>query len=180
MTTNRTYIGIGVVDGFVALSVLWSLFRPELLFVNATVNEAAPVAVVSAPPTASSNDKAVAQPTAATMSNGETTAQATAPDAMVGTAPTAVAAQPATWSATFQGLAHETKGTANVRVLEDGSRVLRLEDFMTSNGPDVRVYLVRVATERRTKRSTVVISLTSAHSKVISAIKTTRFQPMLI
>jgi Electron transfer DM13 len=42
----------------------------------------------------------------------------------------------------FQGLAHETSGTASVYQLEDGWRVLRLEDLRTSNGPDVRVYLV--------------------------------------
>jgi hypothetical protein len=42
----------------------------------------------------------------------------------------------------FHGLAHETKGTATVYRLPDGKRVLRLTDFETSNGPDVRVYLV--------------------------------------
>ncbi len=42
----------------------------------------------------------------------------------------------------FQGLAHETSGTASVYRLEDGRRLLRLEDLRTSNGPDLRVYLV--------------------------------------
>src|SRR4051812_17128950 len=42
----------------------------------------------------------------------------------------------------FHKGAHETKGTASVYKLEDGKRVLRLTDFMTSNGPDVRVLLV--------------------------------------
>lgn len=42
----------------------------------------------------------------------------------------------------FKGLAHETRGTAAVYQLPDGSRTLRLADFETSNGPDVHVYLV--------------------------------------
>jgi Electron transfer DM13 len=42
----------------------------------------------------------------------------------------------------FHSVAHETQGTATVHRLGDGARVLRLTEFMTSNGPDVRVYLV--------------------------------------
>ncbi|MEW9519094.1 DM13 domain-containing protein [Streptomyces tubercidicus] len=36
---------------------------------------------------------------------------------------------------------HDTSGTARALGLADGSRVLRLEDLKTSEGPDVRVYL---------------------------------------
>ncbi len=42
----------------------------------------------------------------------------------------------------FRGLAHETKGTATIYQLPEGKRTLRLTGFETSNGPDVRVYLV--------------------------------------
>ena len=42
----------------------------------------------------------------------------------------------------FKSIAHETKGSATIYRLADGKRVLRLAEFMTSNGPDVRVYLV--------------------------------------
>ncbi len=42
----------------------------------------------------------------------------------------------------FHSNAHETKGTASVLDVGGGRRVLRLTDFATSNGPDVRVYLV--------------------------------------
>ncbi len=41
----------------------------------------------------------------------------------------------------FHGVAHETKGTAAIYALPDGKRVLRLTNFETSNGPDVRVFL---------------------------------------
>lgn len=46
-------------------------------------------------------------------------------------------------SGQFQGLAHETSGSASVYQLADGRRVLRLEELHTSDGPDLRVYLVR-------------------------------------
>ncbi len=36
---------------------------------------------------------------------------------------------------------HKTQGTATIVTLEDGSSVLSLEDFKTTNGPDVYVYL---------------------------------------
>lgn len=40
---------------------------------------------------------------------------------------------------------HHTVGTATVLQLPDGRRLLRLTDFRTSNGPDVRVWLSAAA-----------------------------------
>jgi hypothetical protein len=54
-------------------------------------------------------------------------------------APVAVA------SGSFHSVAHETKGLATVHQLPDGARLLRLTEFVTSNGPDVRVYLIAAA-----------------------------------
>ncbi len=48
-------------------------------------------------------------------------------------------------SGQFHSVAHETRGTATVHDLGNGHRVLRFTDFTTSNGPDVRVYLVAAA-----------------------------------
>ena len=45
----------------------------------------------------------------------------------------------------FHSVSYETKGTATIHDLGGGHRVLRLTDFATSNGPDVRVYLVAAA-----------------------------------
>jgi hypothetical protein len=45
----------------------------------------------------------------------------------------------------FHSVAHQTRGTATVLELANGSRILRLTQFATSNGPDVRVYLVAAA-----------------------------------
>lgn len=41
-------------------------------------------------------------------------------------------------------LAHEGQGTATVYLLQDGSRVLRFEDFEVLNGPNLHVWLVPV------------------------------------
>jgi hypothetical protein len=43
----------------------------------------------------------------------------------------------------FTGILHKTSGKAIILRTADGGHVLRLEDFRTSNGPDVRVYLVK-------------------------------------
>ena len=46
---------------------------------------------------------------------------------------------------TFKTVHHDTKGTATVYRLADGKTVVRFSEFMTSNGPDVHVYLVKAA-----------------------------------
>lgn len=51
-------------------------------------------------------------------------------------------------SGRFNSVAHETRGAATIYQLEGGNRVLRLTEFATSNGPDVRVYLVAAADAR--------------------------------
>ena len=63
--------------------------------------------------------------------------------APAGTDPaTAIAAPMAIATGSFHSNAHDTRGKASVIALADGRRVLRLTDFATSNGPDVRIYLV--------------------------------------
>lgn len=52
-------------------------------------------------------------------------------------APTAVL-----YEGRFHDGAHKSTGLASVYRLADGTRTLRFTDFETSNGPDVRVYLV--------------------------------------
>lgn len=42
---------------------------------------------------------------------------------------------------TFVNGEHDTSGTARILRLTDGTRVLRLENFSTSDGPDVHVWL---------------------------------------
>ena len=57
-------------------------------------------------------------------------------------AATMVAAPMALLTGAFHSNAHETKGRAAVYRQADGSHILRLADFSTSDGPDVHVYLV--------------------------------------
>jgi len=45
-------------------------------------------------------------------------------------------------SGTFYSILHPTQGTATIYQMGDGTRVLRLASFSTSNGPDVHVYMV--------------------------------------
>jgi electron transfer DM13 len=59
--------------------------------------------------------------------------------------PTASAASSQLASGQFHSGKHETKGTATVFQLADNKKMLRLTNFSTSNGPDVRVYLVAAA-----------------------------------
>jgi hypothetical protein len=67
----------------------------------------------------------------------------------------------------FQGYAHETEGTAT---LYDGGgkTVLRLTNFKTSNGPDVRIYLVAApdATDDATVKNAEVVDLGSMKGNV--------------
>jgi hypothetical protein len=42
----------------------------------------------------------------------------------------------------FHGVAHATEGTATLYRLAEGQVTLRLTDFETSDGPDLRLYLV--------------------------------------
>ena len=62
--------------------------------------------------------------------------------------PTASAPSNKLASGQFHDGAHETKGNAVVFQLADGKKTLRLTDFATSNGPDVRVYLVAASDAR--------------------------------
>lgn len=68
----------------------------------------------------------------------------------------------------FHGVAHETKGTAAIFKTADGRTVLRLTDFMTSNGPDVHVYLVAAndATDNATVTNAGFLQLGSLKGNV--------------
>src|SRR6202030_1908525 len=45
-------------------------------------------------------------------------------------------------SGRFYSILHPTEGTATIFQMGDGTRILRLTSFSTSNGPDVHVYMV--------------------------------------
>jgi len=110
--TTRRSILIGT--AIVAGTALWYLFRPEALVINKTVSESFPAA-----------EHAMSS---MTKSPGMSAMAAHEPVKVV--------------SGRFHSNAHKTDGLATIYRLSDGRRVLRLTEFATSNGPDVRVYLV--------------------------------------
>jgi hypothetical protein len=115
MSSRRTLITLIAV---VAVGAAWYAFRPERLFVNQTVNESLEGA-------------------------GEPGIAMTASESGAAMAANVPPEQPRLVAqGTFHKGSHETRGTASVYALPNGRRVLRLTGFETSNGPDVRVYLV--------------------------------------
>lgn len=98
------------IAGLAVATTAWAVFRPELLFIDRSVNETFP----SGAPAAAAATSTASSPRV--LSTGM-----------------------------FHGVAHETKGTATIHELDGGKRVLRLTDFETSNGPDVRVLLIAAA-----------------------------------
>ncbi len=99
---------------------LWA-FQPWKAFTSSEVHEASPLAVSE--PTASTT-----QPQAASV----------APSSTAPAQPHELA------SGTFVSQEHETSGSARVIERADGTRVLRLEDLTSSDGPDVHVWLTDV------------------------------------
>jgi hypothetical protein len=87
-----------VAGALVLTAIVWYAFRPELLFIDNTVDEAFPV-------------------TAGEMM-GLTKAEGM-----------------------FHSVAHDTVGMASIIELDNQKRILRLDGFETSNGPDVHVLL---------------------------------------
>jgi hypothetical protein len=108
---RRRYVVAGAVVALAVALVGLIWFQPQKLFIDDTVNEAAPL---------------VAERTVVEPRTDASAARTTPPRERRGS---------------FSSLAHPTKGTATVLTLDDGSQVLRFEGFETSNGPDVRVYL---------------------------------------
>ncbi len=126
MTTRKSIL-VGTV--VVAAAALWYLFRPDALVISKTVNEPLPAAEhsMSARPESPGMVKS---------GSAMTEAPAMAPSAMAAEEPVKLA------GGRFHTNAHKTHGLATIYRLPDGRRVLRLTEFATSNGPDVRVYLV--------------------------------------
>jgi hypothetical protein len=96
MVRNKLLLSLA---GILVLAGVWWAFRPEKLFINQKVNEAAPMSV---------------DPEAQPIYTGK-----------------------------LEGKIHPTSGRATIYKSGDGKEYLRLSDFMTSNGPDVHVVLVR-------------------------------------
>ncbi len=119
-----------VVVALFAFGLYW--FQPWKLFVDQSVNEAFPGAVTTAdPPGYGTQD---------TRSEADGGGEAGTDDEQVSGA-TAAGEASVLFEGRFRSLEHATTGVAKVIELEDGSRLVRLEDLRTSNGPDLIVIL---------------------------------------
>ena len=136
MTKRRSIL---VSTALVAGGLLWYLFRPDALVISKTVNESFPAAEESGSKMHGSS----------TMNQSPQMAHAAMDSSAMGAmdhGQMADAKEPVKLvSGRFHTNAHETKGQATIYRLDDGRRLLRLTGFSTSNGPDVRVYLVAAA-----------------------------------
>lgn len=116
-----TWVALVVVVAGLVVGLV--LFEPWRAFTSSYLDESAPVAVTS-----EVSSPAPTAPTAPT--NTTSTPTTTAPPQPVVLA-----------EGTFVSQEHDTSGAARVLTLPDGSRILRLEGFHTSDGPDVHVWL---------------------------------------
>ncbi|MGQ0465182.1 MAG: DM13 domain-containing protein [Sporichthyaceae bacterium] len=110
---HKHWVQAGLAGGTVVVVVGLAAFEPWKLWVDKTVVEALPVAPVVAAP-------AVVQPVAMPAEEAEPVEE---------------------YRGEFISHEHGTTGQVRVLRLADGSRVLRLENLDTSNGPDLKVVL---------------------------------------
>jgi hypothetical protein len=110
---RRPIVWVIAAVGAVTVVVGLLLFEPWQLFVNQQVDEAAPVAAAPAEPGAPAESGAPAAPAEpVVLARGELISHE-----------------------------HESSGSVVVVELPDRSRVLRLENLNTSNGPDLKVWI---------------------------------------
>ena len=130
-------VGVAIV---VLVIVGAALFQPWRLFTSSSVNEALPVAppasTLASPSNApASNAPASDTPTSEAQGNGSPAPNTSASTPAVTTDPVVLG------FGNFKSQEHQTSGTAQLLELPDGSRVLRLENLASSDGPDVKVWL---------------------------------------
>ncbi len=109
--------------GVAGAAVLLAVFQPWKLVLDDVVDEALPGAVATAPASVTPTD------------------EPGAPSQPAAPSPTAVAGPVEIARGMFVTHEHETTGSVRLLTLADGTRVLRIEDLDTSNGPDLRVWL---------------------------------------
>ena len=121
------------------LAVGLYLFQPWRLFVDITVNEASPIDGIEVVEVAPTPDPTAGLEPTPTPTPSLAVAAAPVP------APSNVSKKPKKASiiakGTFISHEHGTEGSVQVIRLADGTRILRIEDLDTSNGPDLKVWL---------------------------------------
>ena len=131
------WFGAGLVIGIPVVAFGWWLLAP--LFLDTEVNEEFPLTENATIP--SNISQSEAETVMMTMAKVETKMDEAMPKEMM-EAPNVVVK-----SGNFQDgdSFHKGEGKATIYKLADGSHVLRFEDFKVTNGPDLRVLLVKSA-----------------------------------
>jgi Electron transfer DM13 len=149
-THVRRFVPIAVVALLLA-AVTFPLWRP--LFVNDVIDEAFPNLsleqrqMMDAMPQAEREAFIAMSETDGAMAQAMVEA-ALSPDSTADEAMPEMPAEPVVYAAgQFVGMdaIHQGSGSATIYQLEDGSRVLRFDDFRVTNGPDLHVLLARTA-----------------------------------
>jgi hypothetical protein len=126
---TRTALIAAAAVALVVAAVALPLFQPWRIFTDKVVDEALPGAVPISTPSSSATPPTVS---------------AAPPSAPAGTSPSAGETKTGPVTLLTGKLItheHETTGTVAVLRLADGSRILRLENLDTSDGPDLKVWL---------------------------------------
>lgn len=141
-------IGGAVLVGLVVFVLV--VFQPQKLFIDDKVDEALPGLVVAGASDAAGEEPMADEPMAEEpMADEEMADEPMADEEMAPTDPLEAAlaeaqrsgAPVAVSSGAFSSLDHPTSGEAYLVVQPDGSRLLRIENLDTDNGPDLRVVL---------------------------------------
>jgi hypothetical protein len=126
----------------VVVAVALAVFEPWRLFTRSTVDEALPVAVSTVGVVGPSDPASAQAPGSDRTGSPYVGVPATSGSAAVGEPGPTPPVQPmALAGGAFVDGEHATSGTASILQLPDGSRYVRLENFATSDGPDLQVWL---------------------------------------
>jgi hypothetical protein len=145
---RRPWVVLGVATVVAAVvAVALALFQPWKLWVDDTVNEAAPagaVPITAATPATAPDATTTTSPATSTLPPTSTPSVSAAPTTTA--APPTIAtpttmAVPMPVGGAFIGIDHGTTGTAVLLQDATGVQFVRLEELDTTNGPDLFVYL---------------------------------------
>jgi hypothetical protein len=140
MITRERLLWAGIPAAAAVAVFVLVFFQPQKLFLDDRVDEPAPAATVPPADSATGSLEGVTtDPAVPGQTNGGGgTARPVDPGSTI---PAEPESPKESARAAFRSLEHTTSGQAIVTEFPDGRRVLRFEDFATSNGPDLRVYL---------------------------------------
>ena len=126
----------------IGTAVVLAVFEPWRLFTRSTLDEALPVPVSTVEAARPSDPASALAPGSDQTGSPNVGVPATSGPAAVGEPGPTPPVQPmALAGGAFVDGEHATSGTASILQLPDGSRYVRLENFSTSDGPDLQVWL---------------------------------------